>query len=89
MTNIEHTTGQAAVERPLEQAETAHVAWGSPLENAENIGAPLLVTLVGGMALVLAILTPVGLIKLAAGLIVAAAGIVLFRLLKRRGGDVR
>lgn len=90
MTGTEYTTDPAAgevVAEQGEQVEATRSTAGSPLEDAENIGAPLLVTLVGGMALVLAVLAPVAGVKLGGVLIVVAAAVVGFRLLRRGGGS--
>ncbi|PXY16563.1 hypothetical protein [Prauserella muralis] len=92
MTSTDYTTDPTAVDVPAErpeQAEAAQSAEVFPLDDAEGIGAPLLATLVGGMALVVAVLAPVSGVKLAGALIVVAAAVVTFRLLMRRGGGSR
>ncbi|MFI5614711.1 hypothetical protein [Amycolatopsis sp. NPDC051903] len=88
MTSTEHIIdpGAEQASEQVEQVQTELVT-DSPLEHADNIGAPLLVALVGGMALTLAVLTPVGVVKAIAVLIVVAALIVAFRLLRRGGGS--
>jgi hypothetical protein len=91
MTSTEYTTEPTVAEQAAEQDEQAEVerlAEVSPLEDADGIGPALLVTLIGGMALVLAVLTPVAGVKAGGLLIVVVTAVIGFRLL-RRGGSSR
>ena len=89
MTSTDYTVDPSTAEMPVEQDEQvkSEAAAVSPLEDSDNLGAPLLLALLGGMALVLAVLTPVGLVKFAGVLIVVVAVAAAFRLLRRGGGS--
>lgn len=59
------------------------------MDVSEGLGAPLLVAFLGGMALVVAVLTPVAGARIGALLIVGVAVAIVCRLLARRGGGSR
>jgi hypothetical protein len=56
---------------------------------SEGVGAPLLVSFVGGLALLVAVLTPVAGARIAALVIVGVAVALVCRLLTRRAGGAR
>lgn len=86
MTSTDYTTDPAEVAGEQAEFEAERPAEVAALENGGGIGAPLLIAAVGGMGLLLAVLAPVSGVKLAGMLIVAAAVMVAFRLLRRGGG---
>lgn len=93
MTSTEYTAEPTVAEQAVEQGEPVEVevaekvAYVEPLEESEGIGPALLVTLIGGMALVLAVLTPVAGVKAGGLLIVVVTAVIGFRLLRRGGGS--
>jgi hypothetical protein len=88
MTNIEHTEpAHAAVDE--EQAVSTAVGVDEYGVGEAAIGAPLVFALLAGLGTVLAVLTPVTVVRVVSLLIVAVAGVIAFRLLTRRGGASR
>lgn len=84
MTNFEHTDPVAGLEEELALAEADERGAGG-----ENVGAPLVFLLLAGLGMVLAVLSPVTVVRLAGAAVVAVAGGIAFRLLTRRGGGSR
>lgn len=101
---VADTVPDQAPEQAVEQGEQASVEPAAELVDvvkvsgpakpvaadvSEGLGAPLLVALLGGMALVLAVLTPVTGARIGALVIVAVSVAIVCRLLVRRGGGSR
>ena len=88
MTSIKHTEpAAAAVDHEPAAVETTGVDEYSVGEAA--IGAPLVFALLAGLGMVLAVLTPVTVVRVVSLLIVAVASVIAFRLLTPRGGASR
>lgn len=93
MTSTEYTTDPTVAEQAVEQGEPVEVEQAEqvadvePLEVTDGIGPALLVTLIGGMALVLAVMTPIAGVKAGGLLIVVVTAVIGFRLLRRGGGS--
>lgn len=87
MSITEYVTDPASAELG-EHVEGEPAAEVEPLEVSGHWGASLLVALAGGMALVLAVLTPVAVVQIAGLVIVGVAALVVCRLLAR-GGEFR
>lgn len=85
MSTTEYVTDPAAELGEHVESEQQSAAPVEPVEVSGRLGASLLVTFAGGMALVLAVLTPVAGVQVAGMVIVGAAALVVCRLLARGG----